>query len=374
MSALDLLLDGLEHTIASGSEQQRFTMLKRITDLFIAGASRYSDDQIELFDDVLMRLAAEIEEKARARLAERLAPIPNAPRNTIRSLAFDDAISVAEPVLIASAQLNDDDLIANARSKSQDHLYAITQRPTLSAAVTDVLVDRGDVRVVRAVTGNDGARFSDAGFGKLVARARIDDTLARHVGMRCDIPRHHFIKLLETASDVVRAKLIAANPEAAAAIQDTVGEVASDISSEFREGSWEHHSADAAVKRRTATRQLTEHDVHDCAQSQNLEKTAIAVAQLGQFPVELVERALIDEGSDMILVLIKAAGCSRATAKMVLLLDAADRGMSPPDLDRALENFDRLNTQTARSLVGFYKSRLKAHADVGRDTALGPLS
>ena len=102
MSALDLLLDGLENTIASGSDQQRFTMLQRITDLFIAGSSRYSDDQIELFDDVLMRLTAEIEEKARAKLAQRLAPIPNAPRNTIRSLAFDDAISVAEPVLTKS--------------------------------------------------------------------------------------------------------------------------------------------------------------------------------------------------------------------------------------------------------------------------------
>src|SRR3954470_12119848 len=90
MSALDLLLDGLEHTIASGSEQQRFTMLQRITVLFIAGASRYSDDQIELFDDVLMRLAAEIEEKARARLAERLAPIPNAPRHTLPSPALGD--------------------------------------------------------------------------------------------------------------------------------------------------------------------------------------------------------------------------------------------------------------------------------------------
>ena len=65
----------------------------------------------------------------------------------------------------------------------------------MSAAVTDVLVERGDLRVVRAVTENDGARFSDAGFGKLVARARIDDTLARDVGMRCDIPRYHFIKL-----------------------------------------------------------------------------------------------------------------------------------------------------------------------------------
>jgi uncharacterized protein (DUF2336 family) len=362
MSALDLLLDGLENTIASGSEQQRFTMLQRVTDLFVDGSSRYSDDQVQLFDGVLMRLTAEIEEKARARLAERLAPIPNAPRNMIRSLAFDDAIGVAEPVLIGSVQLNDDDLVANACSKGQDHLYAITQRSTLSPAVTDVLVERGDLRVVRAVTENGGACFSDAGFGKLVARARHDDALAGHVGIRRDIPRHHFIKLIEVASAEVRAKLIAANPEVAAAIEDTVAEVAGDIDSESRERPWDHLRAKTTDDRHSATQPLTEADIHDCARSRNFEKTATTLARLGQFPVELVECALLDEGPDMILVLIKAANWSRATAKTVLI-KTAGRGMSPANLDRALESFDRLSTETARRLLSFYKSRLKTDAD-----------
>ena len=40
--------------------------------------------------------------KARAQLAHRLAVIDKAPPVLIRSLAFDDAIEVAEPVLIYS--------------------------------------------------------------------------------------------------------------------------------------------------------------------------------------------------------------------------------------------------------------------------------
>ena len=40
--------------------------------------------------------------KARAQLAHRLAVIDKAPLVLIRSLAFDDAIEVAEPVLIYS--------------------------------------------------------------------------------------------------------------------------------------------------------------------------------------------------------------------------------------------------------------------------------
>ncbi|MGE5164210.1 MAG: DUF2336 domain-containing protein [Sphingobacteriales bacterium] len=100
---------------------------------------------------MLRRLAADIEVKARAKLAHRLAEMKNAPPVLIRSLAFDDAIEVAEPVLIHSERLTDDDLVENATTKSQDHLFAIAQRLKLSEKVADVLVERGDDRVVHKV-------------------------------------------------------------------------------------------------------------------------------------------------------------------------------------------------------------------------------
>ena len=74
-------------------------MLTRITDLFVGGAPRYSEDQIGVFDDVMVRLMSTIEAKARAKLANRLAPIANAPASVVHMLAFDDNIEVARPVL-----------------------------------------------------------------------------------------------------------------------------------------------------------------------------------------------------------------------------------------------------------------------------------
>ena len=76
----------------------------------------------------------------------------------------DDDIEVARPVLTRSERLSEHTLVATANSKSQQHLYAITQRDALSEAVTDILVERGDRDVVHAVVKNRGARFSDAGF------------------------------------------------------------------------------------------------------------------------------------------------------------------------------------------------------------------
>src|SRR5262249_14452799 len=122
------LIDDLEASIASGDGDRRIEMLQRISDLFMAGSRTYSDEQLALFDDVLLRLAAEIEIKARAELSLAMANIEKGLPKLVRSLAFDDAIEVAGPVLSQSPQLSDDDLVENASTKSQDHLLAIARR------------------------------------------------------------------------------------------------------------------------------------------------------------------------------------------------------------------------------------------------------
>ena len=210
------MLDELISPVATASAKHRLKVIDRITDLFAAGSRSYSYEQISLFDDVLRRLSADIEVKARAKLAQRLAGMGSAPPKLVRSFAFDDEIEVAGPVLVHSEQLSDDDLVENATTKSQDHLLAIAQRLKLSEAVTDVLVDRGDDRVVHKVVRNKGARFSLAGYGKLTSRARYDRRLTLALGERSDLPRQYFLKLLEAASSTVRAKLEAAHPHAVA--------------------------------------------------------------------------------------------------------------------------------------------------------------
>jgi uncharacterized protein (DUF2336 family) len=353
------ILDDLVSPVAGATAKHRLKIIDRVADLFAAGSRSYSDEQISLFDDVLRRLTVDIEVKARATLAHRLAVIDNAPPVLIRSLAFDDAIEVAEPVLIYSERLTDDDLVENATTKSQDHLYAIAQRLKLSEKVTDVLVERGDQRVVHKVVKNKGARFSLAGFGKLTTRARYDRKLTLALGERSDLPRQYFLKLLEAASSKVRAKLEASNPELVAAIRDTVDDVATAMQREVRKGSHAHAVAVREAKRRFNVQPITEASVHGPAHAQDFEKTVVALARLGVFPVDLVERALLDEGEDMLLLLAKAAGCSWTTAREMLVMFAANRNLQPDDITVAFERYRKLSQQTARNIVTFYEKRMK---------------
>jgi len=277
------LIDELEDAIASGTPDSRLKSLWQIIDLFMDGAGRYSDEQVALFDDVILRLAEEIEAKARAKLSRKLAPVANAPVKVIRSLAFDDDASVAVPVLMRSNRLDDADLIANARTKSQGHLDAIARRKSLSTELTDVLVDRGDHQVVRSVAKNAGARFSDAGFGKLVARAQSDEALALRVGARRDLPRQHFLKLIETASAAACAKLEAANPQFAGAVHDTITEVVAKLRSELRNASADHATARAQVQRLHQLGRLGEADIYDFARERKFEQTTVALSLCAAF-------------------------------------------------------------------------------------------
>ena len=355
------LLDELEAALASGTNTRRIEMLTRITDLFVGGAPRFSEQQVGIFDDVMARLVQAIESKARAKLSHRLAPIGNAPINVIHMLAFDDDTEVAEPVLKQSERLGESDLVANAGSKSQQHLIAIAQRKSLSEAVTDMLVERGDREVVHSVVKNTGARFSDAGFRMLVKRSSGDDALATEVGLRNDIPRPHFLVLLEKASGAVRARLAAENPQASAAVEGVVAEVVGGIRNEARNASPDFAAAQAAVERQNRLRRIGEAEIYQYARDRKFEETAIALSLLCETPIDVVERALLDPGAEIVLILAKVADLSSTTTKAILLLRASDRGMSAR-LDRAMASFNRLQPDTARRVLSFFRTRVKKPA------------
>jgi hypothetical protein len=74
----------------------------------------------------------------------------------------------------------------------------------------------------------------------------------------------------------------------------------------------------------------------------------------------MAERAVLHENPGVVQILAKAAGCSWTTVKALLLMKAAGRRMSGKDLDRARENFEGLETLTAKRVLDFYNARRNA--------------
>jgi uncharacterized protein (DUF2336 family) len=164
---------------------RRDALLRELTDIFLE--SQRNPRERELFDEVADKVLDFVDAPARQHLAERLAIRADAPRRVVVRLA-GDAIAIAAPLLARSPVLTDDDLIALAQEKSQDHLAAIARRGSLPAPVTDVLIARGRADVLEAVAANPAARFSAAGAEALIDKARDRETLWRRLARRRDVP------------------------------------------------------------------------------------------------------------------------------------------------------------------------------------------
>jgi uncharacterized protein (DUF2336 family) len=234
-AAKNPIITEIEAALHSGSNEKRVETLMRVTDLFINDAAKYAEKETKLFDDVMGHLIKHVESRALVELSRRLAPIANAPIDTIRSLAHNDAIEISGPVLTTSKRLSDNDLIEIAMTKSQAHLAKIAVRPQLNEGVTEVLVDRGDSDVANEVASNAGARFSNTGMAKLVMRADGDDRLTESISRRADISPKLFRPLLIQATEAVRSKLLAAaTPHQKATIQQILNEISQQIGNDTR--------------------------------------------------------------------------------------------------------------------------------------------
>ena len=365
LQAQSSLIAELERSIASGSADRRVDTLRRITDLFMVRPDDYSDEQIEVFDDVITRLADRIEAKARAELARRLAPVNRAPVAAIRKLAFDRSIDVAEPVLRQSPRLTEEDLLSVAQSQGQDRLLAISKRSTVSEAVSYVLVTRGDQEVVRSVARNEGAKFSHAGFGKLVERSVGDDELAMSVGMRKDVPKEHFQALIAKASEAVFKKFATNNPAAAQEVNRVLFGLTGYVPGEVPSGTAKPSVPRDYVRAKAAFEALQESGkpidagIQEFAAGGLFEETIVAVSTLCQLPVDVVEHIFVDKqgDNDLTLLLLKAADLKWATAKVILGLRSGQGGLSPVAADVARVHFERLQLATAKRVVRFYQVR-----------------
>jgi len=91
------LLDKLQLTIQGVSAEKRIETLRRMTDLFLGGADRFSDEQIGVFNDVLVHLINQIEAKALIELSAHLAADYNAPIEAMQRLARNDVMAIAGP-------------------------------------------------------------------------------------------------------------------------------------------------------------------------------------------------------------------------------------------------------------------------------------
>lgn len=346
----------LEEAVRGGSPEKRRNTLRQVTDLFLHDADRLSDDQVKVFDDVLCHLVARVETRVKAELGEKLAKLDHAPSGVIERLAWDDSIAVAGPVLTDSPCLTAGTLVEIAKAKGQDHLFAISGRKDLSEAVTDVIVERGERRVIRQLAGNTTARFSDAGYGGMVARAEADDELTEVLGLRIDLPISFLRDLLQRATDAVRARLASIAP---GELQEEIKRVLTAIANKARgedPSARDFSRAEGVVRRMKGLNELTDAAISKFAETKKFEEVAAALALLNNsMPTDMMAKVLEGPRADLVLIPCKSAKLAWNAVETILQNRPCKHRIDAATLKLAAADFAKLSIETAERTLRFWQ-------------------
>jgi uncharacterized protein (DUF2336 family) len=349
----------LEDAVRGGSSARRVETLRQVTDLFLNDGERLSDDQVKVFDDVLCLLIARVETRAKAELSKRLAPLDYAPFEVIQHLAWDDEIEVAGNVLAHSSRLGTEVLVEIASSKGQDHLLAISGRPSLPAAVTDVIVDRGEGAVIRKLANNAGAQFSDKGYSNIVARASTDDELVEILGLRGDLPPSCMRDLLRRAKEAVRDRLLAIAPPT---VQEEIKKVLNEVAREAPPPARSFGVAEEMVKLMKGLNELDDAAVYKFAETNKFDEVTVALAVLNEMPVEMTAKLMEGPRADLLLIPCRSARLNWPTVESILR-NRPKHPVNEATLEIAQRDFRKLSMETAQRTVRFWQLHNKVEKE-----------
>lgn len=357
MTAATLLIPGLDEIVRHGDPQRRAEAARRIAELFFQDAATLRSDHVDLFDGLLIDLVPHAELAARVDLAERMSLLANAPRELVGQLARENEITIAGPLLRRSPVLDEAALIEIARVKGQGHLLAMSERPTLSTDLTDVLVQRGDRDVARRTAGNSGAHFSEGGYSTLIKRAGRDGVLTLKLGQRDDLSADLLKELLAGSIDVIRRRLFeVVKPARQAVIKQAMTEISG--VPEQVESRRDFMPAQRTVLALHRDGHLNEGALLGFAKSHRYEESVAALAAMSGVKIATLDRLISGDRHDPILIVGKTIGLEWATVRALLLLRLGpNRVPAPADIEAARTNFARLMPSTAERVVQFWKSR-----------------
>lgn len=345
------LVSDLERALSARSTEAS-EMLNKITDLFLGHVGLYSSEQLDLYDGVLNELVARVEVAARIKLAQRLAPIDGAPTKTIRSLALDDEIEVAEPVLSQSGALSDDTLTHCIATKGQKHLHAIATRKRISESVSGQLVTKGDRIVLGTLVCNQGAAISASSFSTLVRKGVDDNWLLECMVGRKDVPAHHLRELLSKATDVVRKRLITLYPE----LREVIEEIFPACGSQGRgvASTIDYRATEEFVK----SRELTEAVVNEFAIAKKRAEMLVAISRLSGLSVYEIERLFVGKWTSPVAIILKSVGFQLRTVEAIYRALLGDDQIAEGDLTQTKAEFIAIRRSTAERIVRhFYAKR-----------------
>lgn len=342
----------------------------RLCDLVSWPETRVPAHERQLAADILVGLLRTSHDDIRRRCATGLARVTDAPKALLRYLARD-SIGVAQHLLEEGVGFDDSDLISVVRTGVAAHWLAIARRRRLSEAVTDVLLQTGDVAVIEAVLRNTGAKLSIQGVDVAVSRSRSAPTLTSLLVARTELRPTQALVMFWWATFATRVQILRRFAIDRSVLIQELGEVFKLAASE----DW----ADAETRKTLQVIERRQRNRAAAAKSPfgSLEGALTAaergldgamlneIAHLSGIKPATAKQILMDSGGEAMGVFCKAVGLKRPY--LMALWRALRRPLGDPEtvdnpLGRTLFVFDTLATAKAQTILRYWNWSFTADA------------
>ncbi len=339
------------------SSDKRREMLNAVTDIFLVTQDDQNESDQLVFSDVMERVAYELEVEARVHLAQKICDAPKVSRQLIVRLANDE-IDIARPVLERSTVLQDGDLLSVIRNRSQDHLFSIAGRNSVSEGVSSELVERGNERAVIRLTGNQGADISNKSFEKIVGRADENSGLVDALGSRSDIPAHIMNKIKTKVSGRMKSEFMDSHPDLDGQfVGEMIDRCAEDIDLDYCQESIAEfdklHRSDG----------LNEEIVARLAREKRLPDLVHCLGLMTGLDNGSVSQCVLKAELPALAILCKSNSFSSSTFLALVEIRREDSALQSSALAQAARDYDALSPRTAERVMRFLTVRLKLHSE-----------
>ncbi len=348
-------LEKLEKLAEESSSDNRRELMREVADVLLDSAGDVDPDLSEEFDEVLGQVVHQMESNIRQHLADSVAAENSVPHSLIVQLANDE-IEIARPVIEQSALLQDQDLIDIVKKMGQEHMMAVTVRPTVNEAVSDVLVQRGNDDVLSSLAGNEGAEISQQSLTTMVDRssgsASLSDSLTTRKNLPSEIEEQLFLQL----SGVLKDKILGDDTDVTADMIDQFLLEARNhvmISTENKAES----EADKFIARKDKLGQLNTQFLQKLIREGKTLEFAVGIARFVGIDLMTARKAVLEEKGERLAIICKAVGFDTDAFSNILALTDPKHLRSPEQNSELLTSYSRVPVKSAQRAIRFLRTR-----------------
>tara|TARA_R110002167_G_scaffold18526_5_gene69283 strand:+ start:3267 stop:4361 length:1095 start_codon:yes stop_codon:yes gene_type:complete len=344
-----------------GSSENRRKLLRELTESFFGAPTRTAVED-SLYDAVLVSLTADMDLAVRTELAARFAAASDAPVSLIRRLANDEA-AVAGAVLRASPVLTDEDLLSVVRTHGQEHLRAVSVRPSVSEAVSDVIVERGDDVTLGALLRNDGARLSRTASEAAVERAKVNPDLHEATVARSALPADLLNDMYFVVEARLRQQILEQNAQMdPALLESALAAGRARVATDDGALPADYNESLAYVGELKAAGQLTPQVLARFLRSGGQTAFLIALSQLADIDFHTASQIVERRDLDALAVVCRSADLDRALFLTYAVVLLNDDGSAMGKAHAYARMYAELSREAAQRTLRFWRMRRSAQA------------